>query len=159
MIDYRTPPLGYLVRVPQESLDSSLDESARSRAEDAARFLSFEWIGNIATSTRTAMVETAEIIHAAMGTEGSWDLGEYVDPEVVCSYMRYGGPPCILVLSDKDIQASIASMTGADVCGEIVAPGGIISIHRQDDTLIARARHMVLDFSFTDFVEAASAGS
>jgi phosphohistidine phosphatase SixA len=160
MIDYRTPPLGYLVRVPQESLDSSLDASARSRAEDAARFLSFERIGHVVSSQNAAALETAEIIDNAGGNGERFEYGDPLSVELVTAYLKANdGDPYVLVCDQALIQATIARMTGASVCGEIVAPGGIISVHRDEGKIVVRARHMVLDFKFTDFVETVSAGT
>jgi hypothetical protein len=157
MIDYRTPPLGYLVRVPQESLDSSLDESARARAEDAARFLSFEHIGGVASSGLPASVETAEIVlNGCMEGGFVQGLSERGDAEVICGYLLNTREPFVLVLGDREIRAAVERLTGASVCGEIVAPGGIISVHRVEEQIVARARHMVLDFTFTDFVDSVS---
>jgi hypothetical protein len=154
MIDYRQPPLGYLVRVPQESLDSSLDASARIRAEEAARFLSFERIGHVVSSRNAAALETAQIIDT---TCGNGDVFEYTDlsGELVAAYLTARDEdPYVLICDQAVIVAAVAKLTGANVCGEIVAPGGIISVHRQDEKIVVIARTMVLDFSFTDFVEA-----
>jgi hypothetical protein len=164
MIDYRTPPLGYLVRVPQESLDSSLDASARARAEDAARFLSFERIGGVASSGLPASVETAEIVlNGCMEGGFVQGLREREDAEVICGYLLNTREPFVLVLRDREIRAAVERLTGANVCGEIVAPGGIISVHRVSEIPSGSegslsqsrviARHMILDFSFTDFVQ------
>lgn len=172
MIDYCQPPLGYLVRVPQESLDSSLDTSARARAEEAARFLSFERIGQIVSVNWPAAIEAAEIISNGCSIGGEPAIDERLDDaEAVCgyltaissylasAYLEHISGPCVLVIADREIRATAQKLCPANVCGEIVAPGGIISIHRHDDMLIARARHMILDFSFTDFVETVSAGT
>lgn len=164
MIDYRTPPLGYLVRVPQESLDSSLDESARARAEDAARFLSFERIGMVVASHRVAAIETADIILS--GDAADQDIQDLDSGEVIEAYLSITLPTrpmsYVFIAGQQAIAAAISKLTGANVCGEIVAPGGIISIHRSpvpsgsEGTLSqfrVIARHMILDFSFTDFVQ------
>lgn len=160
MVDYRQPPLGYLVRVPQENLDSPLDESARSRAEEAARFLSFQRIGMIVSSKHAAAIETAEIIFQCCG--GTFDPltdERLEDPEQICGYLVHGFPT-VVVTTQKGIQGAILPLQpGANVCGEIVGPGGIISAHRVGDEILVRARTMILDFNFTDFVEAANAGS
>jgi hypothetical protein len=160
MIDYRTPPLGYLVRIPQESIDSPLDASARLRAEDAARFLSFEKFGMVCSCHHVAAVETAEIIAQSCAAEEPHIDGSLIEPWTIQSYLSFkalNGFPHVLVCAPDSINAAIARMTGASVCGGIVAPGGIISIHRDEGKIVARARHM-LDFKFTDFVESVSAG-
>jgi hypothetical protein len=158
MIDYRTPPLGYLVRVPQESLDSSLDESARSRAEDAARFLSFERMQHVISSAHCAAYETAEMIFISCAVD-SQDVNDFLDADSVLGYFSlktHLDKALVLVLDQNVIQAVVARMTGADVCGEIVAPGGVIPVHRVEGKIVIRARHMVLDFTFTDFVDSVS---
>jgi phosphohistidine phosphatase SixA len=166
MIDYRTPPLGYLVRVPQESLDSSLDAYARDRAEDAARFLSFERIGHVVSSQNAAALETAEIIDNAGGNGERFEYGDPLSVELVAAYLKavekepyVHSEPYVLVCDQALIAATVERLTGASVCGEIVAPGGIISVHREEEKIVVRARHMVLDFSFTDFVETVSSSA
>jgi hypothetical protein len=160
MIDYRTPPLGYLVRVPQESLDSSLDESARARAEDAARFLSFERIGMVISTPHAAAIETAEqIFNFLNGTCFSTPQAIDDDPATICAFLTALDMPCVLICEHTAIAAAISKLTRASVCGEIVAPGGVISVHRVEGKIVVRARHMVLDFKFTDFVETVSAGA
>jgi hypothetical protein len=171
-IDYCQPPLGYLVRVPQENLDSPLDASARARAEEAARFLSFERIGGVASCDLPAAFETAEIIMNSIGHEIIHGLGYMEHAEVICSYLTTFGGPSVLVLTDREIRATIERLTlphqansglagdlVANVCAELVAPGGIISVHREDGKMVVRARHMVLDFKFTDLVELVEAAS
>jgi phosphohistidine phosphatase SixA len=155
MIDYRTPPLGYLVRVPQESVDSPLDASARARAEEAARFLSYQMFGRVISSRDIAALETAEIIDLARGTgeRMEWDDEYPVTAEIAVLYLKHDDC-CVLICTGQEISAIIERLTGANVCGEIVAPGGIISIHREEEKIVVRARHMVLDFKFTDSVEA-----
>jgi hypothetical protein len=159
MIDYRTPPLGYLVRIPQESVDSPLDEAARARAEDAARFLSFENIGGVASCELPAALEMAEIVVTSIGHDIVHGLSWMEQPEVICGYLLNACPPFVLVLSDREIRAAVERLIGANVCGEIVAPGGIISVHRDEEKIVVRARHMVLDFTFTDFVDSVSSVS
>jgi hypothetical protein len=157
MIDYRTPPLGYLVRVPQESLDSSLDESARARAEDAARFLSFEKIGMVISTPHAAAIETAEILCNDCNGLGPETDAHLEDGAVIRGYLVHGFPS-VIITTQKGIAAAVEELT-ANVCGEIVAAGGIISVHREEEKIVVRARHMVLDFTFTDFVDSVSSVS
>ncbi|SRR5258707_3872369 len=163
MIDYCQPPLGYLVRIPQESLDSALDGGARSRAEDAARFLSYERIGPVVSSHQAAAVETAEIIVAACSSSPAGPEIDEMLEESIYSYFAQPGAtaaPCVLVCDPAEIRAMVSWIRpDANVCAEIVAPGGILSVHRVaaeggcGPRLEIRARHMVLDFAFAEFVE------
>lgn len=156
MIDYNKPPLGYLVRAASSDLDSPLDLSGRERAEAAAQFLSFERIGGVASCALTASLETAEIILNACGQDQGYiqGLSEYESPEVICAYLLDAPYPFVLVLRDREIQAAIARlMPGANVCKEIVGPGGVISVHRVEEKILVRARTMILDFTFAECSE------
>jgi phosphohistidine phosphatase SixA len=156
MIDYNKPPLGYLVRAASSDLDSPLDLSGRERAEAAAQFLSFEKIGQIVSTAHAAAIETAEIIFQDCVTANHCPEADerLEDPDQICGYMIHGFPS-VVITTQKGIQAAIARlMPGANVCQEIVAPGGVISIHRVDGKILVRARTMILDFTFTEFVEA-----
>jgi hypothetical protein len=159
VIDYTKPALGYLVRSASNNLDSPLDAGARARAEEAARFLSYERIGGVASSGLPASFETASILLDALGMEYVQGLSELEAAEVICNYLLKFDAPFVLVLRDREIRAAIERLT-ANVCAEeIVAPGGIISVHRIaaeggcGPHVVVQARTMVLNFSFTDFVE------
>ncbi|HEX3091229.1 MAG TPA: hypothetical protein VHW72_01335 [Candidatus Angelobacter sp.] len=172
-INYLQPPLGYLVRIPvgDHASDSPLDEPARDRAEQAAAFLRFERIGQIYSVDRPAARDTAEIVWHSCSPDFTdstcigvaeifceWLLNQdrRLPGVFVADYAELG-----LVMSRLGI--SLANQpgdpTGANVCGELVAPGGIISIHRDDEgKIVLRARHMVLDFTFTDLEKAVTWG-
>jgi hypothetical protein len=173
-IDYLQPPLAYLVRIPVPDADagSPLDEGARGRAEDAARWLNFQPVNVVVCSPGEAAEETAEILH-----HGNYTSEKIVDAQLAESLLGYikDRGPHALVLRQQEIRAALASLgvsslqkmsnrdaqvlteeAAANVCAEPVAPGGIISIHQQGEGLRAIARMRVLDFSFTDFVETVS---
>jgi hypothetical protein len=178
MVDYLQPPLGYLLRIPSgdHAADSPLDEPARARAEEAAAFLRYERIGRIYAEPRAAAVEAGQIAWLSC----SRDFGDCVyagDPESFVAWLKDSdrGLPAVLVATETWIEAALKIMLGASVCAgeivqpqqanpglagvpEIVAPGGIISIHRDGEGVALRARHMILDFAFTDFVKAAEWG-
>jgi hypothetical protein len=167
-INYLQPPLGYLLRLPcgDDAADSPLDEPARDRAEQAAAFLRYERIGQIFTADRQASRQTAEILWLAT----SWD---FTDQVIALEHMLAftealrinAGLPCVLVATQQEIESALTSLIpGANVCGEHVAPGGIISLHRaelsdplhphKETVILPRARHMIMDFSFTDLEKA-----
>lgn len=169
MIDYLQPPLGYLLRIPcgDSAAESLLDEPARDRAERAAAFLRFERIGQILALPLSAAHETAQIVWLGC----SPDFYDQVDAGVTETFLELlknpdRGLPCVFVVTQGELQlvlkslgVSQANQPGDADANEIVAPGGIISIHRGDAGEIAvRARHMIMDFSFTDFVKAAAWG-
>jgi hypothetical protein len=163
-IDYLLPPLGYLVRIPvgDHAADSPLDEPARDRAEQAAAFLRFERIGQIFTIDRPAARETAEIVWHSC----SWDFTDAIAAGGTESFCKFlldpdRGLPCVLVATQQEIEYAVTGLGIANVCaGELVAPGGIISLHAiagegaHGPQIQIRARHMVLDFSFTDLEKA-----
>src|SRR5882672_10440224 len=128
MIDYAKPALGYLVRAASSNLDSPLDAGGRARAEEAARFLSYERLGSVVSSHQPAAVDTAGIIFAAFGDR--YDaividerLGQNIDGWLT------GEAPCVLVCGPLELKAAVETLT-ANVCAdEIVAPGGIVSVH------------------------------
>lgn len=167
MVDYRQPPLGYLVRAPQENLDSPLDESARDRAEEAARFLSFERIGGVASCDLSACIETALILLGSFcpGQECVQGLKQLEHSEVICSYLMNAREPLVLVLADREIREAVQRLCPANVCGEfvtreIVGPGGIVSVHRGEGFIKVVARTMILDFGWAECsAEAANAGT
>lgn len=153
MIDYLQPPLGYLLRLPcgDHAADSPLDEPARDRAEQAAAFLRFERIGQIFHAQSLAAYQTAEIVWHSC----SWDFTDSFargDAETFCAWLLNPdrGRPGVLVSTQREIETALIALRAADVCGEIVAPGGVISLHRVEDKIVPRARHMIIDFSFTD---------
>jgi hypothetical protein len=162
-IDYLQPPLGYLLRIPvgDHAADSPLDEPARDRAEQAAAFLRFERIGQIFTASQRAAREAAEIVWLSC----SWDFTDAMcggGAESFCKFLLDPdrGLPCVLVATQREIESALTGLGVANVCGEIVAPGGVISIHQSagegacGPQIQVRARHMVLDFSFTDLEKA-----
>lgn len=153
-IDYLQPPLAYLVRipVPDAEADSPLGEAARGRAEDAARWLSFQPVALIVCSPGQAAEQTAEILR-----HGIYMSEKIVDAQLgpsLLAYIRNPGPH-VLVLRQQEIESLL--LPSANVCSgrELVAPGGILSVH-QTEGLRVIARTRVLDFSFTDFVETVS---
>jgi hypothetical protein len=169
MIDYLQPPLGYLLRLPcgDHAADSPLDEPARDRAEQAAAFLRFERIGQIFHAQSLGAYQTAEIVWHSC----SWDFTDSFscgDAETFCAWLLNPdrGRPGVFIGSQDQKTAvmqrlgiSLANQpgdpTGANVCdGEIVAPGGVISLHRDGEKIVPRARHMIIDFSFTDLGKA-----
>ena len=167
-VDYLQAPLGYLLRIPcgDHAVDSPLDEPARDRAEQAAAFLRFERIGRIFKTNCNAAQDTAQIVWLSC----TQDFTDYiygalgVDDFCTFALNEDRGLPCVLVATQHEIETalerlgvSLANQPGdpdANVCKEIVAPGGIISVHRCDSGLAVRARHMVIDFRFTDFEKA-----
>lgn len=161
MIDYTQAPIAYLVRVSQADELSLLYGTAPARAEEAARFLSYEAIGPIVSSPGPAAVETAETIFGAVT---STHAGIEVDDrlaESIATYLchREAGPPCVLVC---DLPALRAALHAANVCDgeeDLVAPGGIVSIHRDPagaPGLVAIARHMIMNWKFADLVAMAA---
>lgn len=161
-IDYLMPPLAYLVRipVPDAAADSPLEEAARGRADDAARWLSFQPVAVVVCSPGEAAEQTAEILQHSNQT-----AEKIVDNQLAESLLGYiqDRGPHALVLRQQELEAALALLLPgrANVCGseagtELVAPSGIISIHQQGDELRVIARTRVLDFSFTDFVETVS---
>jgi hypothetical protein len=151
------------VRIPvgDHAADSPLDEPSRDRAEQAAAFLRFERIGRIFTVDRPAARETAEIVWHSC-TPDFTDCFYTGVAEIFCEWLLNPdrGLPGVFV-SEYAEALHVAARIGANVCGgEIVAPGGIISIHRDSEDKIAlRARHMILDFAFTDLEKAVAWGS
>lgn len=171
MVDYTAHALGYLVRMPQEDAEDPLTEDSRVLAEEAARFLDFMRIHMVVSSGRHAAVETGDLIfwNCAPALSNVTDRN-LEDPATIVSYLKASvskdrGLPCVLVLRQQDIAAALArlgvpsaddSQPGSLERGsfELVAPGGVISVHEeQDGKIIVRARTMVLDYKFTDFVE------
>lgn len=157
MIDYTQPPIAYLVRVPQADELSLLYGTAPRLADDVARFLSYEEIGPIVASGSPAALETAEVIYAAVhSTYAGVELDDRLE-ETIAAYLkgREPGPPAVLVC---DLAALKAGLRAASVCDgeeELVAPGGIVSIHRDpggSPGLVAIARHMILNWKFSDLV-------
>lgn len=166
-IDYLQPPLAYLVRipVPDAEADSPLGEAARGRAEDAARWLSFQPIAVVVCGPNAAADETAEIM-----LHGGHIVDKISEAQLGTSLMAFikDRGPHALVLRQQEIEAALEGLgvqstqvllrrlASANVCAEvskeIVAPGGVITIHEMADGFIARARTRILDFSFTDFV-------
>ena len=188
MIDYLQPPLGYLLRIPcgDHAANSPLDEPARDRAEQAAAFLRFERIGRICETNRPAARETAQIVWLSCTPDFTDYIYASAGVDEFCDFLlnEDRGLPCVLVAAQREIEAALqrlgispANQPGdpesANVCGEgavsnqqsalgqseIVAPGGIISLHQADTGIIARARHMVLDFRFTDLEKAVAWGN
>lgn len=166
MIDYNKPPLGYLVRAASSDLDSPLDLSGRERAEAAAQFLSYERIGLIVSMDHAAAIETAEIIAQNCGASSPATDERLDHAAVICGYLlaieqeqnktawlETQQLPCVLVLSEPSISQAVQLLCAANVCKEIVGPGGIISVHRVDEKIVIRARTMILDFSFTECAE------
>lgn len=172
MIDYTQPALGYLLRIPCSDVaaDSPLDEPARARAEMAAEFLSFERIGPIAAADHPAARETAECVRAACSPGSMEEAILYAteDLQAVCSWLvdPLRGLPCVVVATGCGIETMLGSLlqTFAEAPSpqgekEVVGPGGLISLHRDPETsaIVVRARTMVLNFAFADFVEAVNA--
>jgi hypothetical protein len=179
MINYLQPPLGYLVRIPcgDDAADSPLDEPARDRAEQAAAFFRFERIGQIFTADQPAARDAAEIVWQSC----SWDFTDALCAGGAESFYEFlldpdRGLPCVLVATQREIESALQRLgvslanqpgdaPGASACGEIVAPGGIISLHgiagegACGPQIQVRARTMVLDFEFTDFVKSVAWGN
>jgi hypothetical protein len=163
-IDYLQPPLGYLLRIPcgDHAVDSPLDESAKARAEEAAAFLRFERIGRIYSVDRQAARDTAETVWLSC-SPGFTDYICAGTAEIFCEWLldQDRGLPGVFVADYAEMGLVMARLGVANVCAEeIVEPGGVISLHAHvaqppsagDTQVIARARTMVLDFTFTDLV-------
>lgn len=167
MIDYTQPPIAYLVRVPQQDELSLLYGTALARADDVARFLSYEEIGPVVCSAAIAAVETAEAIFSMCCARAQRGASPEVDEilhETIGAYLRHRepGPPAVLVCDEKALRAGLAVANVCDGEEELVAPGGIVSIHRDPrsaaeggcgpNSLVAIARHMILNWKFSDLV-------
>lgn len=155
MIDYLQPPFGYLLRIPcgDDAADTPLDEPARDRAEQAAAFLRYERIGRIYETNSNAARETSMAVWLSCSPDFTDYIYSDLGPDNFCKFLLDPdrGLPCVLVSTQREIEAALKSLIpGANVCGELVAPGGIISLHRSEEKIVPRARHMILDFSFTD---------
>lgn len=160
MIDYSQPPVAYLVRVPLADQDS-LTDAGRRQAEEAARFLGYEEIGPVVCSGPVpAAVEAADIIFTNVKTSFSGFEIDWHLAETVGAYIRNrgAGPPTVLVCDLPALRAGLRAAgvdkgRGDQSEAEIIAPGGIVSIHRgADGKLTAVARTMILDFSFQEFL-------
>ena len=164
-IDYLQPPLGYLLRIPcgDHAVDSPLDESAKARAEEAAAFLRFERIGRIYSVDRQAARDTAETVWLTCSPDFT-DWLHAGTAEIFCEWLldQDRGLPGVFIADYAELGLVMSRLgislanqpgdpTGANVC-ELIAPGGIISIHRDGEQIAVRARTMVLDFAFTDLV-------
>lgn len=168
MIDYTLPPIAYLVRMPPEDAESALSvPRGWELAEEVARFLSYEEIGPIVSAQVEAAERTAQIIFDGVTSTHS---GVEVDAKLeqtIGVYLREreAGPPAVLVC---DLPALRAGLVAANVRigsghedDNLVAPGGIVSIHRdprapEEFRLAAIARHMILNWKFCDLVAMAA---
>ena len=134
--DYRQP-LGYLVRVAQ----------TQEQAEEAARFLSYEQIGQIIASPDAAAEAMAEIIlNACNSSFAGFETEDVLKPVSAADESlfvnRLRRETILAYLTQPQMGPTI--FIGHDV--PHVSPGGILAVYRERDEFLFFPRTMIENY-------------